>query len=355
MNQTLFTVGPVEMYPETLRLGGVQLPYFRTEEFSRSVLSCEAAMQALVGAPAGARTVFLTASGTGAMEAAMINLLGEDDRALVISGGSFGQRFCEICEDDQVPYDAVRLQPGKSPEPAAYAESVLRNYSALAVNAHETSTGLLYDLRSMGLACRKAGVLFIVDAISAFLCDEVNMEEMGIDVLITSSQKALALPPGLSIMVLSPRAVQVAAARKVRSHYFGLAKYLKDGARGQTPFTPAVGVILQLKERLGAVANKGAAASIARAADLAAGFRASIAGLPLSIFPDRASNALTALSPTTDIGAYEIYSRLRAERGLVVTPNGGELRDRVFRVGHMGNLESSDLSRLASALEEILR
>jgi aspartate aminotransferase-like enzyme len=355
MKQTLFTVGPVEMYPESLRIGGEQLPYFRTPEFSSIVKHCDETMRELAGASADSRTVLLTASGTGAMEAAVVNTVGGAERALVIRGGSFGERFGEICADNDIGFDAIDLEPGRSLPPDALEHANLSRYKVLLVNAHETSTGLLFDMDRIGEACRKAGTMLIVDAISAFLCDPIHMEKMGIDLLITSSQKALALPPGLSLMVLGPRALETAGSIRPRSHYFGLMKYLADAERGQTPFTPAVGVILQLGERLEAIGKAGVESLVRRSAALAGHFRSSIASLPFAIFPDRPSNALTALAPTDGTSAYEIYTRLKERYGLVVTPNGGKLRDRVFRVGHMGNLDESKLDALAQALKEISR
>jgi len=352
MKKTLFTVGPVEMYPETLRLGAEQLPYFRTPEFSSIVKSCDSSLRELASAPAGSRSVLLTSSGTGAMEAAVVNVVGGSGKALVIRGGSFGERFAAICEDNGIAFDAIDLEPGRSLAPDALGALGRGGYDAVLVNAHETSTGLLYDLAMIGEACRRSGTMLVVDAISAFLCDHIDMEEMGIDLLITSSQKALGLPPGLSLMVLAPRALERAMESRPRSHYFGLRKYLEDAERGQTPFTPAVGIILQLSERLDSVKRTGVGALVARAAELAGFFRSSIEGLPFAIFPDRPSNALTALTPTNGASAYEIYRRLDESYGLVVTPNGGSLRDKVFRVGHMGNLDESKLGALARAMKE---
>jgi len=355
MKSTLFTVGPVEMYPEVLRVGGQQLPYFRTEEFSATVLECDAALRALAGAPEGAKTALLTCSGTGAMEAAVINFLDEGDRALILRGGSFGERFCEICDDHGIPYDALTVEAGAELDFGRLADLDLSRYKALFVNAHETSTGALYDIPRLGALCKNAGLIFIVDAISAFLCDTLDMERMNIDALIFSSQKALGLPPGLSMVLLSPRLVAELPGRKPRTHYLGLARHLVNMERGQTPFTPAVGVILQLHERLKTVQAIGAAACVARCAALAAHFRSSVEGLPVRQFAARPSNALTALCPTDGRSAYEIFLELKKRFGLVVTPNGGPLRDRVFRVGHMGNLTERDLDELASALGSVLR
>ncbi len=353
MNEKLFTVGPVEMHPEILRIGGEQPPYFRTEEFSQIVLDCERMMCELAGAPPGTRMILLTCSGTGGMEAAVINAVGSDDRVLIIAGGGFGERFCEICDAHKIPYDAYRLPAGQALTPEQIEALPLHRYRALLVNAHETSTGVLYDLYRLGNACRASGTLFIVDAISCFLCDPIDMEAMGIDTLLTSSQKGLALAPGLSILLLGSRSIERTARRKANGYYFDLARYLADGARGQTPFTPAVTVILQLCERLRSIQKKGVASMTMRCSQLAQHFRASIGDLPLRMFPDSPSNALTALSPVNNLSAYAIYCELKSRFGLVVTPSGGELRDTLIRVGHMGNIAESDLDALACALKEI--
>lgn len=353
MKQTLFTVGPVEMYPETLRTSGEQLPYFRTPEFSRITLECERLILDLAEAPEQSRAIFLTASGTGAMEAAVINTLSREDKALIVIGGGFGRRYAEICDDCRIPYDAIVLEPGRSLDPDRLRAMDLKAYKALLINAHETSTGLLYKIQAIGDICRENGILFIVDAISAFLCDDISMKRMGIDMLIISSQKALALSPGLSILAMSPKVLRLISGIRPESHYFGLSKYLADGARGQTPFTPAVGVILQLRGRLEGIAPIGTPGLVRNVAGLARHFRDAMAGSGYSMFPDHPSNALTALSPPSGFSAYEVYARLKDEYGLIVTPNGGALKDRVFRVGHMGNLTFADLDALAKALRKV--
>ena len=355
MKKTLYTVGPVEMFPDTLETGGKQLPYFRNEEFSALTLACEKDILALTGAPAGSRALFLTCSGTGGMEAAIINVLDRDKKALYLRGGTFGERFGEICADVGMECDPVSLEPGKALPSGALEGTRLSDYDALLVNACETSTGVLYDLDDLGQACARSGILFVVDAISAFLCDRIDMGAMGIDVLILASQKALALAPGLSILVLSPRALERAAKARPGSHYFGLGRYLLDGLRGQTPFTPAVGTILQMRARLDVVVPLGAEALVRRAGTLARHFRESIGGLPFGLFADRPSNALSALCPQDGRSAYSIYQRLKDEYDLVVTPNGGALRDRVFRVGHMGNMTEAKLDLVAAALREVAR
>jgi aspartate aminotransferase-like enzyme len=355
MKSALFTVGPVQMYPDTLRLGGEQVPYFRTEEFSKTVFECDSVLRSLAVAPEGSRTALLTCSGTGGMEAAVVNAFGPSDCALILRGGSFGERFCEICDLHGIGYTAWDVEAGGEPDYGRLAAVDLSSYKALIVNAHETSTGALYNLSRLGDLCRRAGILFIVDAISCFLCDPIDMKAMGIDALILSSQKALALPPGLAMILMSPHYLAAVEGRKSPVYYLDLNRHLKDMDRGQTPFTPAVGIILQLRERLAELALSGVEASVARCASLASRFRSSISTLPFRLFPSHPSNALTALSPTDGRSAYEVYLELKERHGLIVTPNGGALRDKLFRVGHMGNLSEDDLDELAGELGSLSR
>lgn len=355
MHETLFTVGPVQMYPDSLEVGGRPLPYFRTAEFSAQLKECEAGLLSLARSPAGSRCAFLTASGSGAMEAVVTNAFDHRDRLLIVDGGTFGHRFTEIAAAVGVPHDTLVLPPGKTLTAAALSPYRLADYSALVVNAHETSTGVTYDLAWLGALCREAGILFVVDAISAFLCDPIDQAGNGIDFLITSSQKALALAPGLAMVLLSPRGLDRLAQRPPRSYYLNLSRHLKDGERGQTPFTPAVGVVLQLQARLRVLRDQGDAEHHCRlAADRAAYFRGLLKDLPLALFAERPSNALTSLRPTNGLAADEVFLRLKDRHGLVVTPNGGELAKTVFRVGHMGNLGTADYDRLVPALREVL-
>lgn len=348
-----FTVGPVQSGSEVLEIGARQVPYFRTPEFSAVMKESERLVLELSGAPAGSRAVFLTGSGTASMESVVMNVLGADDRAIVVDGGSFGHRFCELCELHGVPHDRVVLETGKALGAGDLRPYGAGNHTALLVNVHETSTGVRYDLDLIAGFCRRRGLLLVVDAISSFLADELDMEASGIDVMITGSQKALACPPGVSIVALSPRALERVHANPAKCMYLDLEAALKDGERGQTPFTPAVGTLLQINARLKEVArNGGAASEIERTRSLAEDFREKVKGLPFEIASESMSNAVTPLRPTT-AKATEVFRVLKDEYGIWVCPNGGKLADSLFRVGHIGALTARDNDALVSALEDM--
>ena len=357
-----FTVGPVQSAECVKKIGAEDCPYFRTQEFSDIMLESERLIKKFAGAPEGARAVFITGSGTASMEATIMNVLTPQDRVLVVNGGSFGRRFCELCEVHGVPHDEIKLSVGEQ-----IKEKHLRMFecsecsnekgrcTALLVNKHETSTGVHYDMKLISEFCKRKGMMLIVDNISSFLADEFNMSELGADVMIAGSQKALACPPGVSVIVMSPRALERVAKNDPKCMYFDLKDVLKNQERGQTPFTPAVGTLLQINARLKEIeTNGGVASEVANVKALAEDFRGKIKDLPLKVVSECLSNAVTPLEPTNGMSAYDIFLRLKDEYGIWICPNGGELKDRVFRVGHIGALTAKENDILIAALRKVV-
>ncbi|MCI9583700.1 MAG: alanine--glyoxylate aminotransferase family protein [Clostridium sp.] len=354
-----FAVGPVQMEEEIRSLGAEEIPYFRTPEFSELMLENERLMKRLMNAGEDARAVFLTGSGTAAMEAAVMNLFTGADRLIIVNGGSFGARFVKICQIHQIPYTEILLEAGKALTKSHLEPFEGQGYTGFLVNADETSTGVLYDMELISRFCRENGLWLAVDAISSFLADDFKMEEWGVDAAFTGSQKALALPPGVAAMVLNARAAARVEAMEVKSLYLNLKDYLKNGERGQTPFTPAVSVLIQLNRRLKGIEARGLSEEQERIRRQAEDFRRKIAGLPFEIVSESLSNAVTPLHPTgTDkdgrpVSARRIFEILKDEYGIFVCPNGGAMAETVFRVGHMGNLKPEDNDRLIQAWKDM--
>lgn len=348
-----FTVGPVQSSAEVRKIGAEQTPYFRTAEFSEVMFENERLMKEFAGAGEKSRTVFITGSGTASMEAVVSNTLTANDKVLIVNGGSFGQRFVELCQIYEIPYSEIKLNMGCTLTKEELYKFDSNDYTAFIVNVHETSTGVHYDIDMISEFCKKNNLFLIVDAISSFLADEFNMEELGADVMITGSQKALACPPGISIIVLSENAIKRVEKSTVKCMYLNLKSALKNGERGQTPFTPAVGILRQINARLREIKKQGGASSeIDRIARLAKDFRNKIEDLPLEIVSESLSNAVTPLHPTT-ASAYDIFTVLKDEYNIWICPNGGNLKDKVFRVGHIGALTKDDNTTLVSALNDM--
>lgn len=348
-----FTVGPVMSSDEVRAIGAEQVPYFRTAEFSAVMLENEKYMLEYAKAPEGSRVVFMTCSSTGSMEAVVMNCFSNDDKVLVINGGSFGQRFLELCEIHEIPHVALELEYGKKLTKERLYEYDNQGFTGLLVNVDETSTAVLYDTTMIGEFCKKNDIFFVCDCVSSFLADPYNMAECGADAMITGSQKVLACPPGISIIVLAPKGLERVANSKVRTMYFDLKDALKNQERGQTPFTPAVGILIQINERLKEIArNGGADAEVARVAAQAEDFREKIEALPFEFASESPANGVTSVHPKT-ASAYDIFLTLKDEYGIWICPNGGDMKDTIFRVGHIGALTHDDNTTLINALRDM--
>lgn len=348
-----FTVGPVQSSEEVRKIGAEQVPYFRTNEFSALMFENEKYMKKFTNASDDSRVVFITGSGTASMEATVVNMFNENDKLLVVNGGSFGHRFCELCEIYNLEFTEISLEFGQELTEEILKQYDNKGYTGFLVNIHETSTGVHYDLNMISDFCKRNNIFLVVDAISSFLADEINVQKSGIDVMITGSQKALACPPGISIIVLSARAVEIVNNSKTKCMYLDLKSALKNAERGQTPFTPAVGILIQINQRLKEIEkNGGVEAETKKIANLAEDFRNRIKDLPFEITSKSLSNAVTPLHPL-NVSAYEIFKILKDEYNIWVCPNGGDLADKIFRVGHIGDLTIEDNTTLINALEDM--
>ncbi len=245
-----FTVGPVMSCGEVLEVSSHSSPYFRTPEFSEIMLENERIMLEFLNAPEKSRCVFLTASGTGAMESMVMNILNSRDKVIVINGGSFGGRFAELCRLHRRDMTEIKLEFGHKLNRAHLDGLAGKGYTALLVNMHETSSGVLYDMPMISSFCQKNNIMLLVDAISSFIADDLDMAGLGAAAVITGSQKALAVHPGISVVALSPEAIKRVEENEEVCMYLSLKEALKNQERGQTPFTPAVTTLLQINKRL---------------------------------------------------------------------------------------------------------
>ena len=351
-----FTVGPV-IASETVRaIGAEQVPYFRTAEFSELMLENERLIKKFAKASDAARVVFITGSGTASMEAAVINLFNEKDKVLVIDGGNFGHRFVEILEIYNIPHSVIKPKFGCDVTTEELAEFENKGYTGFLVNLNETSVGVLYNIKLISDFCKRNNIFLVVDSISSFLCDPFDMKKLNVQAMITGSQKALACPPGVSIIVLSSAAVERVYANKPKTMYLDLKLALKNGERGQTPFTCAVGILRQIHARLKEIeTNGGVESEITRISNLARYFRTKIkeADLPFEVVSSSLPNAVTPLSSTNGKSAYEIFLTLKDEYRIWVCPNGGDLSNKVFRVGHIGTLQEHDFDILIESFKDM--
>lgn len=348
-----FAVGPVMTDPEILNIGGQPSPYFRNQEFSDIMLENERLVLEFLHAPQNSRCIFLTTSGTGAMESCVINLLKDDDKVLVVNGGSFGHRFVELCSLHKKNYTEISCEFGKTLKPEQLLSYAGKGYTALLVNMGETSSGVLYDMEMISSFCKQEGIALIVDAVSSFMADRIDMEEFGAIAVLTGSQKALGLHPGVAFVALSPEGLHRVEQVPEKCMYLSMRQALKNGERGQTPFTPAIQVLLEMNLRLRQIKEKGGITFenevIAKRAKT---FREFIKQLPFEFVADKQSNAVTSLRPL-NVGAKSIIETMKKDYNIWVCPNGGDIADRVFRVGHIGYITEANMKALMNAFDDM--
>ena len=349
-----FALGPVMSSELILNVGSQQTPYFRTSEFSKINLENEQIIKELLYAEKDSRAIFLTGSGTSGMEATVMNVFNENDKVLIVNGGGFGQRFVDLCNLHNIECDDIKVDFGHCLTSEMLEQYDDKDYTAFMVNICETSSGVYYNIDLISDFCKRNGLFLVVDAVSSFLADDLNMVEHGVDVVITGSQKALACPPGIAIIVLSKDAINRVEENKCKSMYFDLEDMLINGVRGQTPFTPAITVILQLNARLNQIkADGGIEVELKRVSELAEDFREKIKEFPFEVKCNCLSNAVTTVHAREKIDA-DIVEILKNEYDIWVSTARDDLSSTMlFRVGHMGDLTTKDNDTLIEALRDI--
>ncbi len=350
----LFTVGPVEMYEHTLRERGKQLPYFRTEQFSTVMMEIEERLKRIMKTSSKSKCAIITGSGSAAMESVVSNSLDKNDNVLIINGGSFGRRFVELCEIYSIPFDELIVPFDEQLSEKHFESHKEINYTAMLVNLHETSTGQLYNIELLSKFCKQHGMKLIVDAISTFLSDEYDMDGNGIDCTIVSSQKALALAPGLSMIVMNQTFYKEKVEGKPPINlYLNIQSHVENLKRGQTPNTPAVGICYELLDMLRKIEKNGVETKVQNTAIMANHFRLLVSHTSIKIPEFTLSNTLTPLYFENG-GARKIYDYLKNNYDIYVTPSGGDLSDKLLRIGHMGNVQIEYYDELIKYLKEAL-
>lgn len=351
----LFTVGPVEMFDAVKNVRrNTDVPYFRTQEFSNLMLDTDSLLKKLIGTTETSEAIYLTGSGTAAMEATIMNCFSKDDNLLIINGGTFGQRFVDICNIHQIPHVDIELNYGEKFSGEHLKKFKDTKLTGLLVNIDETSTGQLYDIKLISEFCKEKNLFLVVDAISSFLCDPFDMDKYGIDAVIVGSQKGLCVEPGMSIVVLSKKIIEERVlCSQVASLYFDFKIYKENFKRGQTPFTPAVGICMELNASLHMIDEKGLQNHLQEIEDRAFDFREKVSRLPVSLPQYPLSNAITPVIFDQDI-AYKVFEILKDRYDLMVNPTGGKLHDKVLRVTHIGQLTKADNDLLIQRMTEVI-
>jgi len=302
----------------------------------------------------------LTASGTGGVECAAANLLLPGEKILVPVGGTFGERLASAFKVYGATVVEMKVDYGKTPTAEQVREALRRDrdIKAVAIIYNETSTGTtVRELPEIGKAAKDAGALFVVDAISVLGGDDLPVDKWGVDVCITASQKALATPPGLSLISVSKDAWRMIERSKPRTEYFDLIKHRQfRDEKKETPFTPAVNLFFALDEAFQMILEMGLENWIGRHKKAGCAYYSAFKNMGLSLYAEERSlsTVVIAINVPQKVAGKDLRDRLRKKYGVVVAGGFGSLKDTIFRVGNMGIVTPREVITTVSAVEASL-
>jgi aspartate aminotransferase-like enzyme len=355
MKMYLMTPGPTPVAPETQLAMAQPIIHHRSPQFMDILAEVRDGLKYLFETEQ--EVLIFTATGTGAMEGAVANTLSAGDTALVVDGGKFGERWTELCNVYGVKVNRLPVEWGRAVDPREVAKSLDANpdIKAVFVQANETSTGVQHPVQELtAVTQNRPGTILVVDAISALGGYPLPMDEWGIDVLVAGSQKAMMLPPGLAFAALSGKAWEFVKKSTLPKYYFDFSKQLKSQGKNQTPYTSPVSLVLGLQEVLAKIRKHGLEKIYAHNRRLSAATKAAMAALGLSLYSkDYASVVLTAVEAPAGVDGQKVVAELR-KKGIWIAGGQAQAKGKIFRIAHMGFIDTVDLLGTIGGLEEVL-
>lgn len=350
----LLTPGPTPVPPEVSAQEGLPILHHRTSEFS--ALFAQVISDLHLVFQTKNDVLMSSGSGTGAMEAAVANLLSPGDTALVASTGWFGDRFAKILEAYHITTIILREKDGEAAVPEKIAEALRKNPQIKAVFAThtETSTGVVNPIEAIGTLVAATPAVLVVDSVSGLAGQELKTDDWHVDVVCTGSQKGLMTAPGLAMNSLSPKAWALVETSKSPRFFFDFRKAKKSIATNQTAFTPPVTLVAALAEALRQIKAEGLSNVFARHAWMAEATRAAVRALGLELFAKAPCNVLTSITVPAGINGKHIVKRMREDYGISIAGGQGDLDGKIVRIAHMGYMERFDVLTGIAGLEMML-
>jgi aspartate aminotransferase-like enzyme len=353
----LLAPGPTQVSPEVLLAMAHPVLHHRAPEFAKLF---EQVRQDLKWFFQTQNDVLVLAStGTGGMEGSVTNFLSPGEKALVVNGGKFGERWMKICQAYGVKVEEIKVEWGDAVRPEQIKTAIEKDASIKAVftQASESSTGVAHDIRSIAQIVRNHDdCLMVVDAVSAMGVFDIQTDNWGLDVVVTGSQKALSLPPGLAFVSVSEKAWRRAEKAKNGRFYFNFKKERESQAKNQTAYTAAVSLIVGLDVALRMLKEEGLQNVFSRHHLLARATREAMKGLGLQLFPKESpSDALTAVVAPEGFDGQAVYKDLRVKYGITAAGGQDQLKGKVFRIAHMGYTDVFDVIVAVAGVEMVLK
>jgi len=351
MKRYLMAPGPTPIPTEALLAMSKPILHHRAPEYEQIFSEVRQGLKYLF--QTGTEVLIFASSGTGAMEGAVVNTLSPGDKALVIRGGKFGERWGEICEAYGVNFHPIDVEWGTPVDPALIEAALKRDPSikAVFVTHSETSTGTLNDLKAIAEIISKTPALLIADVVTSLGVTDVPVDAWGIDVAAAGSQKGLMLPPGLAFCTVSDKAWRMVAQSKLPKFYFDFSTEKKNIEKNQNAWTPAVSLLMALRETLALIKEEGLENVFARHDRLARATRAGATALGLELYSKAPTPAVTAIKAPAGIEGGAIVKTLRSKHGITIAGGQSQLKGKIFRISHMGYVDTYDIVTAISALE----
>jgi len=357
LKRYLLAPGPTQVPPEVLLAMARPIVHHRAPEFATLFAEIRDDLKWLFQTQNDVLT--LVASGTGGMEGAVANFLSPGDKALYVNGGKFGERWGKLCKTFGVNGIEIKVEWGHAVDPQAIADALKQDpaIKAVYVQASETSTGVAHDTRAIAEIVRsREGTILVVDAITALGVFDLKTDDWGIDVLVAGSQKALMLPPGLAFVSVSDKAWRLADKAQNAAFYFNFKKEREAQLKNQTAYTAGVSLMVGLKEVLRMLKAEGLGNVFARHARLAHAMREGMKAAGLSLFPKQnPSDALTVVSAPPGVDGQAVYKNLREHYGVTAAGGQDHLKGKIFRISHMGYMDTFDVIQALAATEMVLK
>ncbi len=347
----LFTPGPTPIPPESLLAMAQPIDYHRSNATASLIKDVLEKLKHVFQTEND--VLFLTSSGTGAMEGAIVNLLSRGDKAIVIRSGKFGERWGEICTAYGVEVIPIDVTWGNSVEPHTVESALAAHTDVSAVFATlcETSTGVLHDIEALARLTRIRPTLLVVDAVSALGADDLQMGNWGVDVVVSCSQKGLMTPPGLAFAALNQRAWNAVEHSDLPKYYLDFRKAYESGLEGSVPYTPAVTLLTALQHALDRICSEGIQNTIARHNRLALATRSAIKALGLPLFAASPANTLTSIRLPDEIDGKALINLMRDKYGITYAGGQSQLSGKIVRIAHLGWMNENDVIVAISAFE----
>jgi len=356
MKKYLLTPGPTELPPRVLLAMAHPIIHHRAPEFLPVLEQAREGLKWLFKSKN--EVIILASSGTGAMEAAVTNFLSKGDKAITVNGGKFGERWGQICKAYGVEANIINVEWGQAVDPERIKEELKKHPDTKAVyfQATETSTGVVHPVKEIAkIVHENSNAIVVVDGITGVGVFELPMDDWGIDILITGSQKALMLPPGLAFIGVSDRAWKLNETSNLPRYYFNLNKELKNIVKNQTAYTPAISLIIGLGESLKMMREEGLENVYKRHAILAEATRKGVQAMGLKLYaPISPSNSLTAVLAPEGMDSGKVISALEKDFGIRVANGQDQAKGKIFRIAHMGYYDKSDILFVLASLEIVL-